>query len=200
MKKTSLTITFFPTTTFSAEGKSSVQKRSILSGSKSTDSRTVGRAKKFSRGVRQFFSGKNLQLEFHSAITGTGLLLQDLHLPDSHDGAVKGAPHVKGQFIRDVTKLNPKNIQSSRLEKTCLKRWSAMFEITNPGSSAGTTPEYGDADLDNRETEILSEHQCKSWLEAYLLTGLPPSFSDYEVSLHIVDSKFNPRFAARDEQ
>ena len=39
--------------------------------------------------------------------------------------------------------------------------------------------------------EVLSEHQCQGWLEAYLLTGRHGFFSCYEAFIHIIDSMFN---------
>jgi len=39
--------------------------------------------------------------------------------------------------------------------------------------------------------EMLSGHQCKGWLEGYLLTGRYRLYSCYEAFVHIVDSMFN---------
>jgi xylulose-5-phosphate/fructose-6-phosphate phosphoketolase len=44
---------------------------------------------------------------------------------------------------------------------------------------------------DGRVLEMLSEHQCEGWLEAYLLTGRHGFFSCYEAFIHIIDSMFN---------
>src|SRR5260370_8923917 len=44
---------------------------------------------------------------------------------------------------------------------------------------------------DGRVMEVLSEHMCQGWLEAYLLTGRHGFFSCYEAFIHIVDSMFN---------
>jgi xylulose-5-phosphate/fructose-6-phosphate phosphoketolase len=39
--------------------------------------------------------------------------------------------------------------------------------------------------------EVLSEHLCQGWLEAYTLTGRHGLFNCYEAFIHIVDSMFN---------
>jgi xylulose-5-phosphate/fructose-6-phosphate phosphoketolase len=39
--------------------------------------------------------------------------------------------------------------------------------------------------------EVLSEHLCQGWLEAYLLTGRHGLFNCYEAFIHIVDAMFN---------
>jgi xylulose-5-phosphate/fructose-6-phosphate phosphoketolase len=52
-------------------------------------------------------------------------------------------------------------------------------------------PEDDKLSPDGRVMEVLSEHQCQGWLEAYLLTGRHGFFSCYEAFIHIVDSMFN---------
>src|SRR5881296_944465 len=129
-----------------------------------------------------------------------GLLLHDLRLPDFRDyaqkvprpGAVDGeATRVQGQFIRDVTKWNPKNFRVFSPDETSSNRWGALFEVTNRCSTAEIVPGDDHVAPDGRVMEILSEHQCEGWLEGYLLTGRHGFFSCYEAFIHIVDSMFN---------
>jgi xylulose-5-phosphate/fructose-6-phosphate phosphoketolase len=129
-----------------------------------------------------------------------GLLLHDLGLPDFRDyavkvprpGAVDGeATRVQGQFIRDVTKRNPKNFRIFSPDETTSNRWGAVLEVTNRCSAAEIVPGDDHVAPDGRVMEMLSEHQCEGWLEGYLLTGRHGFFSCYEAFIHIVDSMFN---------
>lgn len=129
-----------------------------------------------------------------------GILLQELHLPDFHDYAVKvsapgaveaEATRVQGEFIRDVIKLNPKNFRIFSPDETNSNRWGAVFEVTNRCSTAEIVPSDDHVAADGRVMEILSEHQCEGWLEGYLLTGRHGFFSCYEAFIHIIDSMFN---------
>ncbi|MEK6592465.1 MAG: phosphoketolase family protein [Pseudomonadota bacterium] len=129
-----------------------------------------------------------------------GLLLHDLRLPDFRDYAVKvpkpgavdnEATRVQGQFIRDVTKRNPKNFRVFSPDEMSSNRWGAVFEVTNRCSTAEIFPGDDHVAPDGRVMEMLSEHQCEGWLEGYLLTGRHGFFSCYEAFIHIVDSMFN---------
>ncbi|MDO8938320.1 MAG: phosphoketolase family protein [Methylicorpusculum sp.] len=129
-----------------------------------------------------------------------GLLLQELHLPDFRDYAVKvskpgaveaEATRVQGKFIRDVIKLNPKNFRIFSPDETNSNRWGAVFEVTNRCSTAEIVPGDDHVAADGRVMEVLSEHQCEGWLEGYLLTGRHGFFSCYEAFIHIIDSMFN---------
>ncbi|MCD2450585.1 phosphoketolase family protein [Methylicorpusculum oleiharenae] len=129
-----------------------------------------------------------------------GLLLQELHLPDFRDYAVKvskpgaveaEATRVQGEFIRDVIKLNPENFRIFSPDETNSNRWGAVFEVTNRCSTAEIVPGDDHVAADGRVMEVLSEHQCEGWLEGYLLTGRHGFFSCYEAFIHIIDSMFN---------
>ena len=129
-----------------------------------------------------------------------GLLLRDLRLPDFRGYAVNvpkpgavdaEATRVQGQFIRDVTKLNPNNFRVFSPDETTSNRWGAVFEVTNRCSTAEIVPGDDHVAPDGRVMEMLSEHQCEGWLEGYLLTGRHGFFSCYEAFIHIVDSMFN---------
>ena len=129
-----------------------------------------------------------------------GLLLRDLRLPDFLDYAVKvpkpgavsaEATRVQGEFIRDVIRLNPDNFRVFSPDETSSNRWGAVFEVTNRCSTAEIIPTDDHVAPEGRVMEMLSEHQCEGWLEAYLLTGRHGFFSCYEAFIHIIDSMFN---------
>lgn len=131
-----------------------------------------------------------------------GMLLKDLQLPNYRDYAVSvlkpgataaEATRVMGYYLRDVMKLNlaSRNFRVVGPDETASNRLGALFEVTNRSWMAERLP--GDDHLapEGRVMEILSEHTCQGWLEAYLLTGRHGLFSCYEAFIHIVDSMFN---------
>jgi xylulose-5-phosphate/fructose-6-phosphate phosphoketolase len=131
-----------------------------------------------------------------------GLLLVDLKLPDFQQYAVKvpspGAATAEstreqGRYLRDVMKLNlgAKNFRLFSPDELASNRWQDVLDVTNRCYTAEIIP--GDDHLapDGRVLEVLSEHQCQGWLEAYLLTGRHGFFSCYEAFIHIIDSMFN---------
>ncbi len=131
-----------------------------------------------------------------------GLLLRELQVPDFRDytvdvpqpGAVEAeATRVQGKLIRDVLRLNAeaRNFRVFSPDETTSNRWDAVFEVTNRLSVAEITSTDEHVASDGRVMEMLSEHQCEGWLEAYLLTGRHGFFSCYEAFVHIVDSMFN---------
>ncbi len=129
-----------------------------------------------------------------------GLLLKDLRMPDFRDYAVD-VPHpgtvtaeatrVTGQFLRDVTKLNPQNFRVMGPDETASNRLGALFEVTDKVFTGRILPGDDQLSPDGRVMEVLSEHLCQGWLESYLLTGRHGFFSCYEAFIHIVDSMFN---------
>ena len=131
-----------------------------------------------------------------------GMLLRDLVMPDFRDYAVDvpqpgqvraEATRVMGRLLRDVMKLNldSRNFRVMGPDETASNRLSALFEVTGRTWMAQRLPEDEQLAPDGRVMEILSEHTCQGWLEAYLLTGRHGLFSCYEAFIHIVDSMFN---------
>jgi xylulose-5-phosphate/fructose-6-phosphate phosphoketolase len=129
-----------------------------------------------------------------------GALLRDLLLPDLRGHALNvttpGAmmaesTRVQGEFLREVMRLNMDNFRVFSPDETASNRWGALFDVTARCSTAEIMA--GDENIapDGRVMEMLSEHQCEGWLEAYLLTGRHGMFSCYEAFIHIVDSMFN---------
>jgi len=132
-----------------------------------------------------------------------GLLLKDLRMPDFRDYAVNvqepgcmrvESTRILGAFLRDIMKNNSdhKNFRVFGPDETASNRLDAIFEVTGRTWLGQTLPE-DDEKLSpfGRVMEILSEHTCQGWLEAYLLTGRHGFFSCYEAFIHLVDSMFN---------
>jgi xylulose-5-phosphate/fructose-6-phosphate phosphoketolase len=129
-----------------------------------------------------------------------GLLLKDLVMPDFHayrvdvtrPGTVTAeATRVLGQFLRDVTKMNPSAFRVMGPDETASNRLDALFEVTDRVFTGEVLPTDDHLSPDGRVMEVLSEHLCQGWLEGYLLTGRHGFFSCYEAFIHIVDSMFN---------
>jgi xylulose-5-phosphate/fructose-6-phosphate phosphoketolase len=132
--------------------------------------------------------------------TNGGLLARDLTLPDFRAYAVEvakpgtaqtEATKVLGTFLRDIMKMNPDQFRLFGPDEVASNRLQAVFEVTNRQWDAERRD--GDDHLapEGRVMEVLSEHQCQGWLEAYTLTGRHGLFTSYEAFVHIVDSMFN---------
>ena len=129
-----------------------------------------------------------------------GVLVRDLSLPDFRVYGVEvGKPgttsaeatKVFGTFLRDTMKLNPTQFRLFGPDEVASNRLQNVFEVTSRQWEAERLE--GDDHLapEGRVMEVLSEHQCQGWLEAYLLTGRHGLFTSYEAFIHIVDSMFN---------
>jgi len=131
-----------------------------------------------------------------------GLLMRDLKMPDFRDYAVKvpspgatttEAAREMGKFLRDIMKMNmdSKNFRLFSPDENNSNRWQDVLDVTTRCYMAEIYPEDDKLSPDGRVMEVLSEHQCQGWLEAYLLTGRHGFFSCYEAFIHIIDSMFN---------
>lgn len=134
--------------------------------------------------------------------TNGGLLIRDLKMPDFRNYAVNvpspGATNAEsaremGKFLRDIMKANleSKNFRLFSPDENNSNRWQDVLDVTNRCYMAEIYPEDDKLSPDGRVMEVLSEHQCQGWLEAYLLTGRHGFFSCYEAFIHIIDSMFN---------
>lgn len=131
-----------------------------------------------------------------------GLLLRELKLPSLQDFAFSiGSPGskeaestaVQGKYIAAVmaANLESENFRVFSPDENASNRWGALFEVTKR-CLIDPVPENADfVSPDGRVLEVLSEHQCQGWLEAYLLTGRHGFFNCYEAFIHIIDSMFN---------
>jgi len=103
------------------------------------------------------------------------------------------ATRVLGDFLRDVVKLNlgAANFRVFGPDETASNRLDAIYQVAGKAWLAATIETDTDLSAEGRVMEILSEHLCEGWLEAYLLTGRHGLFSCYEAFIHIIDSMFN---------
>ena len=131
-----------------------------------------------------------------------GLLLQELKMPNygeygvdvPHPGVLGiGDTRVLGPFLRDLFRLNDsqKNFRIFGPDETVSNGLAAVFETTERQWDASTLENDQWLAPTGRVMEMLSEHQCEGWLEAYLLTGRHGLFNCYEAFIHIIDSMFN---------
>ena len=129
-----------------------------------------------------------------------GELLSDLEMPDFRSYAVSAeepgvesseATRVLGTFLRDIILKNPDRFRMMSPDETASNRLATVFEATDRAWDAATMPGDDHLSPDGRVMEVLSEHLCQGWLEAYLLTGRHGLFNCYEAFIHIIDSMFN---------
>src|SRR5579884_1551470 len=120
-----------------------------------------------------------------------GRLLKDLSLPDFRSyGLQVERPAAQyqestrrlGYFLRDVFVMNrdERNFRLFCPDEVNSNRLGNVFEVENR-CFVGTTVDVDDhLASDGRVMEVLSEHLCEGWLEAYNLTGRHGLFATYE--------------------
>jgi xylulose-5-phosphate/fructose-6-phosphate phosphoketolase len=120
-----------------------------------------------------------------------GRVLIDLDLPDfggyalevekpateRHESTRKLGALLRDTYSRNADSANfrlfcPDEVNSNRL--------GAVFEVENRCFVGKTIPIDDHVAPDGRVMEVLSEHLCEGWLEAYLLTGRHGLFASYE--------------------
>ena len=123
-----------------------------------------------------------------------GLLLQPLVIRDLENYALTvespgrtsyETTTVLGEMMRDIYLDNaqPHGGGNFRLfcpDETASNRLQAVFEVTDRCWQLPTTEFDDDLGPDGRVMEVLSEHLCEGWLEAYLLSGRHGLFASYE--------------------
>src|SRR5262249_26758370 len=120
-----------------------------------------------------------------------GRLLVDLDLPDDVDHAVAvtapagvrlSSTAILGGALRDVFALNARrgNFRLFCPDETNSNRLGAVFDVENRCWLEPRTAVDDHLAPDGRVMEVLSEHLCEGWLEAYLLTGRHGVFASYE--------------------
>jgi xylulose-5-phosphate/fructose-6-phosphate phosphoketolase len=129
-----------------------------------------------------------------------GLLRVELEVPDFREYRVEvdePARHlaeptrVLGNFLRDVIAANPKTFRLVGPDETVSNRLTAVFEATDRVWEAEMFEGDDHLARHGRVIEVLSEHLCEGWLEAYLLTGRHGLFNSYEAFIQVVDSMVN---------
>jgi xylulose-5-phosphate/fructose-6-phosphate phosphoketolase len=134
-----------------------------------------------------------------SVYANGGILLKELLLPNFKEYALPvSKPGVTesestrnlGKYLRDIFKLNAehKNFRIFCPDETTSNRLEAVFEVTTRCFMETILPKDEKLSNDGRVMEVLSEHLCEGWLEAYVLTGRHGLFPCYEAFVTIVDS------------
>ncbi len=120
-----------------------------------------------------------------------GLLATDLDLPDWRkyavevDPARRGSTFVEspsrlGQVMRDLYVSDPHSFRVFSPDELTSNRLGAVLEVSDR-CMVVKTEEFDDrVSPEGRVMEVLSEHLCQGWLEAYTLSGRHGLFATYE--------------------
>lgn len=118
-----------------------------------------------------------------------GLLMKPLELPDFRDLAVavdhRATERVEstrklGELMRELYRLNPDNFRLFCPDETNSNRLGAVFEVSDRAWMEDLNDTDSKLGPTGRVMEVLSEHNCHGWLEAYNLTGRHGLFATYE--------------------
>jgi xylulose-5-phosphate/fructose-6-phosphate phosphoketolase len=120
-----------------------------------------------------------------------GKLLADLDMPDfrdyrleirEHGAELHESPRQLGQMLRDVFIRNQQqaNFRIFCPDEANSNRLGNVFEVENRCFVGPTISIDDHVSPDGRVMEVLSEHSCEGWLEAYNLTGRHGIFVTYE--------------------
>lgn len=131
-----------------------------------------------------------------------GLLTRDLNLPALEPyewpvpkrGINGECTAIVSKWFRDVIKENPNIFRMFCPDEITSNKMSAVFEATGRQGGFVQKSEQFDSPFDapdGRVMEILSEHCCQGWLEAYVLTGRHGVFPCYESFAQVCDSMVN---------
>ncbi len=129
-----------------------------------------------------------------------GVLRKELVMPDYKEyaeivpepGIVRSeATRKVGEFLRDVMKENSSSFRVFCPDETNSNRLNHLFDVTTRMYLGEIEASDDDLGPNGRVMEVLSEHLCQGWLEAYLLTGRHGIFPCYEAFALIVDSMLN---------
>ncbi|MDP4013769.1 MAG: phosphoketolase family protein [Candidatus Nanopelagicales bacterium] len=121
--------------------------------------------------------------------TNGGAELHPLSLPDFGDYQVAlDGPAVErvestrrlGEFMRDIYTANPTGFRVFCPDETNSNRIGAVFEVSDRAWMEKVIPDDEKLSPQGRVMEVLSEHNCQGWLEAYTLTGRQGLFATYE--------------------
>ncbi len=102
-------------------------------------------------------------------------------VPVSSPGASRyESTRVLGELMRDLYQANPDTFRLFCPDETNSNRLGAVFEVSDRAFMEATTDLDVKLSKDGRVMEVLSEHNCHGWLEAYTLTGRHGLFATYE--------------------
>jgi xylulose-5-phosphate/fructose-6-phosphate phosphoketolase len=132
-----------------------------------------------------------------------GCVRRPLDLPDIHDFAVRvdrgrtgwysginiSSMEQLARYLAEVIRRNPHTFRIFSPDELESNRLGGVLKVTTREYEWPVPPhnERIAAD-DGRVIEVLSEHNCQSWLQGYLLTGRHGLFPSYEAFLNIVTS------------
>ncbi|WP_261555363.1 phosphoketolase family protein [Frankia tisae] len=85
-----------------------------------------------------------------------------------------------GELLRDVYRDNPTTFRVFSPDELTSNRLGAILEVTDRCMVAPIDPHDDRVSPSGRVMEVLSEHLCQGWLEAYTLTGRHGLFATYE--------------------
>lgn len=83
-------------------------------------------------------------------------------------------------MMRDIYVDNPTSFRVFCPDETNSNRIGEVFEVSDRGFMEHLIPEDVKISPQGRVMEVLSEHNCHGWLEAYTLTGRHGLFATYE--------------------
>ena len=118
-----------------------------------------------------------------------GLLATPLDLPDFRELAVplnqRGRDRLEsttklGELMREAYRLNPNTFRLFCPDETNSNRLGAVFQVSDRTWMERLTDDDSHLGPEGRVMEVLSEHNCHGWLEAYTLTGRHGLFATYE--------------------
>ncbi|MHB1009843.1 MAG: phosphoketolase family protein [Propionibacteriaceae bacterium] len=118
-----------------------------------------------------------------------GLLSKPLDLPDFRDLAVPverratekiESTRTLGDLMKAAYERNPHTFRLFSPDEANSNRLGAVFDVSERAWMEGLTPDDVKLGPDGRVMEVLSEHNCHGWLEAYTLTGRHGLFATYE--------------------
>ncbi|KHL10800.1 xylulose-5-phosphate/fructose-6-phosphate phosphoketolase [Mumia flava] len=129
-----------------------------------------------------------LRMSANPAANG-GVLTEDLRIRPFRDYAldvtspastrVEGMRQL-GAMLADFYRDNPETFRLFCPDETNSNRLGAVFDVSDRMSAEVVTDEDVKLSKDGRVMEVLSEHNCQGWLEAYTLTGRHGMFATYE--------------------
>ena len=90
------------------------------------------------------------------------------------------SPRVLGAMMRDLYVDNPTSFRVFCPDETNSNRIGEVFEVSDRAWMEHLIPDDVKISPDGRVMEVLSEHNCHGWLEAYTLTGRHGLFATYE--------------------
>ena len=118
-----------------------------------------------------------------------GLLRAELDLPDFRslgiDVPERAAERYEstrklGELMREAYRRNPTTFRLFCPDEANSNRLGSVFDVSDRAWMEAVTPDDTKLSHEGRVMEVLSEHNCHGWLEAYTLTGRHGLFATYE--------------------